>query len=67
VLIFPNLNSGNISYKLLQRIGGAHLIGPVLQGLSKAVHVLQRGSEVNHIIDMVAIAVVDAQHKAVIN
>ncbi len=67
VLIFPNLNSGNISYKLLQRIGGAHLIGPVLLGLSKAVHVLQRGSEVNHIIDMVAIAVVDAQHKAGIN
>jgi len=67
VLIFPNLNSGNISYKLLQRIGGAHLIGPVLQGLSKAVHVLQRGSEVNHIIDMVGIAVVDAQHKAGIN
>lgn len=67
VLIFPNLNSGNISYKLLQRIGGAHLIGPVLLGLSKAVHVLQRGSEINHIIDMVAIAVVDAQHKAGIN
>mgnify|MGYP000895103873 CR=1 FL=1 len=67
VLIFPNLNSGNISYKLLQRIGGAHLIGPVLQGLSKAVHVLQRGSEINHIIDMVGIAVVDAQHKAGIN
>ncbi len=67
VLIFPNLNSGNISYKLLQRIGGAHLIGPVLLGLSKAVHVLQRGSEINHIMDMVAIAVVDAQHKAGIN
>ncbi len=67
VLIFPNLNSGNISYKLLQRIGGAHLIGPVLLGLSKAVHVLQRGSEVNHIMDMVAIAVVDAQNKAGIN
>jgi malate dehydrogenase (oxaloacetate-decarboxylating)(NADP+) len=66
VLIFPFLNSGNIAYKLLARVGGAHLIGPVLQGLSKSVHVLQRGSEVGEIIDMVAIAVVDAQHKEVV-
>jgi len=63
VLIFPGLTSGNIAYKLLVRIGNCHAIGPVLLGLSKSVHVLQRGSEVNEIVDMVAIAVVDAQHK----
>lgn len=63
VLIFPSLNSGNIAYKLLSRIGGAHMIGPVLGGLSKAVHVLQRGSEINEILDMAAITVVDAQRK----
>lgn len=63
VLIFPDLNSGNIAYKLLVRIGSAHPIGPILLGLSKSVHVLQIGAEVNEILDMVAIAVVDAQSK----
>src|SRR5689334_12142909 len=61
VLVFPNLEAGNIAYKLLQRIGGAELIGPLLTGLSKPVHVLQRGSEVNDIVHVAAIAVVDAQ------
>ena len=61
VLIFPNLEAGNIAYKLLQRIGGAELIGPILTGLSKPVHVLQRGSEVNDIVHVAAVAVVDAQ------
>jgi malate dehydrogenase (oxaloacetate-decarboxylating)(NADP+) len=61
VLIFPNLEAGNIAYKLLQRLGGAELIGPLLTGLSKPVHVLQRGSEVNDIVHLAAIAVVDAQ------
>jgi malate dehydrogenase (oxaloacetate-decarboxylating)(NADP+) len=61
VLVFPNLESGNIAYKLLQRIGGAELIGPLLTGLSKPVHVLQRGSEVNDIVHLAAVAVVDAQ------
>jgi len=61
VLIFPNLEAGNIAYKLLQRIGGAELIGPLLTGLSKPVHVLQRGSEVNDIVNVAAVAVVDAQ------
>ena len=61
VLIFPNLESGNIAYKLLQRIGGAELIGPLLTGLSRPVHVLQRGSEVNDIVHVAAVAVVDAQ------
>ena len=61
VLIFPNLEAGNIAYKLLQRIGGAELIGPLLTGLTKPVHVLQRGSEVNDIVHVAAVAVVDAQ------
>ena len=61
VLVFPNLESGNIAYKLLQRIGGAELIGPLLTGLSKPVHVLQRGAEVNDIVHVAAVAVVDAQ------
>jgi hypothetical protein len=60
VLIFPNLEAGNIAYKLLQRIGGAG-IGPILMGLSKPVHVLQRGDEVSDIVNMTAIAVMDAQ------
>jgi malate dehydrogenase (oxaloacetate-decarboxylating)(NADP+) len=63
VLIFPNLEAGNIAYKLLMRIGGAEAIGPILMGLSKPVHVLQRGCEVNDIVNMAAIAVVDAQER----
>jgi malate dehydrogenase (oxaloacetate-decarboxylating)(NADP+) len=61
VLIFPSMEAGNIAYKLLQRIGGAECIGPLLTGLSKPVHVLQRGSEVNDIVHVAAVAVVDAQ------
>ena len=61
VLVFPNLESGNIAYKLLMRIGGCEAIGPILMGLSKPVHVLQRGAEVNEIVNVAAIAVVDAQ------
>jgi malate dehydrogenase (oxaloacetate-decarboxylating)(NADP+) len=61
VLIFPDLTSGNIAYKLLMRIGGAEAIGPILMGMSKPVHVLQRGCEVEDIVKMAAIAVVDAQ------
>ncbi|MBN1446876.1 MAG: NADP-dependent malic enzyme [Bacteroidetes bacterium] len=60
VLIFPDLNSGNIAYKLLSRIGGLQPIGPILNGMCKSVHVLQRGAEVKEIVDMIAIAVVDA-------
>jgi len=62
--LFPNLEAGNIAYKLLSRIGGAEAIGPILMGLSKPVHVLQRGAEVNDIVNMAAIAVVEAQQQA---
>jgi malate dehydrogenase (oxaloacetate-decarboxylating)(NADP+) len=61
--IFPNLASGNIAYKLMQELGGAEAIGPVLMGLNKPVHVLQLGSSVREIVNMVTIAVVDAQNK----
>jgi malate dehydrogenase (oxaloacetate-decarboxylating)(NADP+) len=60
-LIFPNLESGNIAYKLLMEIGGAEAIGPVLLGMKKPVHVLQLGSSIRDIVNMAAIAVVDAQ------
>lgn len=63
VLIFPNLESGNIAYKLLQEIGGAEAVGPILLGLNKPVHVLQLGSSVREIVNMVTIAVVDVQTK----
>jgi malate dehydrogenase (oxaloacetate-decarboxylating)(NADP+) len=59
--VFPNLAAGNISYKLLQEIGGAEAIGPVLMGMAKPVHILQLGSSVREIVNMVTIAVVDAQ------
>lgn len=60
-LIFPDLASGNIAYKLLMEIGGAEAIGPILLGMDKPVHILQLGSSVREIVNMVAIAVVDAQ------
>jgi malate dehydrogenase (oxaloacetate-decarboxylating)(NADP+) len=63
VLIFPNLAAGNVTYNLLQEIGGADAIGPVLLGLNKPVHSLQLGSNVQSIYNMVLIAVVDAQLK----
>jgi malate dehydrogenase (oxaloacetate-decarboxylating)(NADP+) len=62
-LIFPNLSSANIAYKLMQELGGAEAIGPILMGLKKPVHVLQLGSSVREIVNMVTIAVVDAQNK----
>jgi malate dehydrogenase (oxaloacetate-decarboxylating)(NADP+) len=62
VLIFPDLNSGNICYKLLHHLGGADTIGPILMGMKKPVHVLQRGDDVDDIVNMAAIAVVDAQN-----
>jgi len=61
VFIFPDLQSGNISYKLLSKLGGAEAVGPILMGMKKPVHVLQRGDDVADIINMAAVAVVDAQ------
>ncbi|MBC7411271.1 MAG: NADP-dependent malic enzyme [Bacteroidia bacterium] len=61
VLIFPNLAAGNIAYKLMQEIGNAEAIGPVLLGMRKPVHILQLGSSVREIVNMVTIAVIDAQ------
>ena len=62
-LIFPNLSAGNISYKLLQQLIDADAIGPILIGLKKSIHVLQLGSSVREIINMIKIAVIDAQNK----
>ncbi len=62
-LIFPNLHAGNIAYKLLQEMGAAEAIGPILLGMKKPVHILQLGSSVREIVNMVAIAVVDAQSR----
>jgi len=59
--IFPNLAAGNIAYKLMQELGGAEAIGPVLMGLNKPVHVLQLGSSVREIVNMIILSVVDAQ------
>jgi malate dehydrogenase (oxaloacetate-decarboxylating)(NADP+) len=63
VLIFPTLESGNVAYKLLQELGGAEAVGPILLGLKKPVHVLQLGSSIREIVNMVTIAVVDVQTK----
>ncbi len=62
-LIFPNLDAGNIAYKLMQTMGGAEAIGPILLGLKKPVHILQLGSSVREIVNMVTIAVADAQSR----
>ena len=63
VIIFPDLNSGNIAYKLLYKMGGAYPIGPILVGLKQSAHVLEMGSSSNMIKDMIALAVFDAQRK----
>jgi len=62
-LIFPNLAAGNISYKLIQELAGMEAMGPVLLGMKKSFHILQMGCTVREIINMVRIAVVDAQMK----
>lgn len=63
-LIFPNLSSGNITYKVLQTLGPTEAIGPILMGMKKPVHILQRDSTVREIINMIAIAVIDAQSQS---
>lgn len=63
VLIFPELQSANAAIKLMQRLGGADAIGPILVGMRQPVHLLQKGCEVKDIVNMTAIAVVEAQEK----
>lgn len=65
VLIFPNLDAGNIAYKMLFTIGGMRVIGPIVLGLKKSVHIIQRGDDVADILNMTAIAVVDAKRKEI--
>lgn len=63
-IIFPNLSSGNIAYKMMQEIGNAEVIGPILLGMNKPIHILQLDSSAREIINMTGIAVVDAQCRA---
>jgi malate dehydrogenase (oxaloacetate-decarboxylating)(NADP+) len=64
VLIFPNLSAGNIAYKLLNHLGGATAIGPILVGMRRPVHVLEKGADIQEIVNMAAVAVVDAQERS---
>jgi len=64
VLIFPNLGAGNIAYKLLTKLGGATAIGPILVGMRHPVHVLEQGADVEEIVNMAAVAVIDAQERS---
>jgi malate dehydrogenase (oxaloacetate-decarboxylating)(NADP+) len=61
LLVFPSLGAANVAYKLVQRLGGAVAVGPILMGMAKPVHVLSRGAEVSDGVNITAIAVVDAQ------
>lgn len=61
VFIFPDLQSGNITYKLMNKLGDTEAVGPILMGMKKPIHVLQRGDDVSDIVNMAAVAVVDAQ------
>jgi malate dehydrogenase (oxaloacetate-decarboxylating)(NADP+) len=63
VLIFPNLSAGNIAYKLLTQLGGATAIGPIVVGMQHPVHVLEQGADVEEIVNMAAVAVIDAQQR----
>ena len=62
-IVFPNLSSGNIAYKMMQEIGGSQVTGPILLGIGKPIHILQMESDVREIVDMAAFAVVDAQFR----
>jgi malate dehydrogenase (oxaloacetate-decarboxylating)(NADP+) len=64
VLICPNLSAGNIAYQLLKRLGGVEAIGPILVGMAKPVHILQRDTDVQDVVNMAVIAAVDAQERA---
>jgi malate dehydrogenase (oxaloacetate-decarboxylating)(NADP+) len=67
VLIFPDLSSANVAYKLLSKLGGGETLGPFLMGMSKPVHMIARDSEVEEIVNIAAIAVVDAQEHELIS
>ena len=62
-MIFPNLESANITYKMLKELNGANSIGPIMVGLSKSVHILQLGASVEEMVNMTAVAVIDAQER----
>jgi malate dehydrogenase (oxaloacetate-decarboxylating)(NADP+) len=62
-LIFPNLESANITYKLMKELNGTESIGPILMGLAKSAHVIQLGASVDEMVNMAAIAVIDAQER----
>jgi malate dehydrogenase (oxaloacetate-decarboxylating)(NADP+) len=64
VLVFPNLSAGNIAYKMVHLLGNATAIGPILLGMRRPVHVLERGADVQDIVNMAAVAVVDAQERS---
>ncbi|SEE07371.1 allosteric NADP-dependent malic enzyme [Tenacibaculum sp. MAR_2010_89] len=64
VLIFPNLDAANITYKLMKQVDGVESVGPILLGMSKPVHILQLGASVDEMVNMAAVAVVDAQNKS---
>jgi malate dehydrogenase (oxaloacetate-decarboxylating)(NADP+) len=63
VLVFPSLESANIAYKLLARLGNAKAIGPILLGMGAPIHVLQAGDDVNAIVQMAAVAVMDSMNR----
>ena len=63
VLIFPNLDAANITYKLMKQVDEVESIGPIMMGLKKPVHILQLGASVDEIINMAAVVAVDAQEK----
>jgi malate dehydrogenase (oxaloacetate-decarboxylating)(NADP+) len=60
-IIFPNLSSANIAYKMMKELGDAEIIGPILLGIKKPIHIMQMDSTVREIVNMAAIAVIDAQ------
>jgi malate dehydrogenase (oxaloacetate-decarboxylating)(NADP+) len=65
VLVFPDLTSANVAYKLLAKLGGAVAIGPILKGMNKPVYLLQNSSDVNDIVNMTALAVLEVQRTSI--